>query len=111
MNFIRQSDGRGGYDGYWQDGAEIMIAYSFDSSTEARIAEKNGVHVRHNLVTDKSILLQYHDVVRRESDKQYFRITSKSNDMKTPVSSPLNIRQYDAEEWELSGEVREENNG
>lgn len=108
MNFIRESDGRGGMNEYWKDGATIKVAFAFDSSTEARIADKEGTHVRYSLVTDKSILLKYHDVIRRESDKRYFRVTSKGDDMKTPRSSSLHIRQVEAEEWELTSEV---NNG
>ena len=36
-----------------------------------------------------------------ESDKKIFRLTSNSDDRKTPEEATLNMRQYSAEEWNL----------
>lgn len=95
------SDGRGGYETSWIDGAEIKAAIVLDSSMESRIAEAQGVTALYTVTTEKGINLQYHDIIRREADKKVFRITSDGDDKRTPASASLNMRQVTAEEWAL----------
>lgn len=97
-------DGYGGYKSVYVEGAEIKVAYSFDVSTQARIAEQEGVTNRYTLTTKKNINLQYHDVVKRLRDGKVFRITSDGDDNVTPNTSGLNLRQVEAEEWEISND-------
>lgn len=94
-------DGRGGIISQYVEGAEIMVAYSFDTSTEARVGQQQGAENRYTLTTRKSVNLQYHDVVKRTTDGKIFRVTSDGDDNYTPSSSSLNMRQVEAEEWEL----------
>ena len=94
-------DGYGGYTTEWVDGAPFKAACVLDSSMQARIAEKQGVTALYTVTTSKAINLQYNDVFRRESDKKIFRVTSDGDDKKTPVSASLDMRQVNAEEWEL----------
>jgi len=94
-------DGRGGVISQYVEGAEIMVAYSFNTSTEARIGESQGADNRFTLTTRKTVNLQYHDVVKRSTDNKIFRVTSDGDDNFTPASSSLNMRQVEAEEWEL----------
>lgn len=94
-------DGRGGVITQYVEGAEIMAAYSFDTSVEARIGQQQGAESRYTLTTRKSVNLQYHDVVKRKSDNKIFRVTSDGDDNYTPATSALNMRQVEAEEWEL----------
>ena len=69
--------------------------------TAARIAEKQGVTSVYTITTDKSVVLEYHDVLRRLYDGKIFRITSDGDDKYTPDSATLNMRQVTAEEWSL----------
>lgn len=94
-------DGRGGVNTRYVPGAEIQVAYSFDTSTQARIAEQAGTENRFILTTKKAINLQYHDVVKRDRDGKIFRVTSDGDDNYTPASSSLDIRQVEAEEWTI----------
>lgn len=94
-------DGRGGVIPTWKDGASFNAAIVLDSSTQARIAEAQGVTALYTVTTNKSVNLQYHDVFRREADKKVFRVTSDGDDKKTPESANLNMRQVSAEEWAL----------
>ena len=94
-------DGRGGVTPAYTDGAEIQAAFSFGSSEQLRIAEQAQAVPRYTITTRQNINLQYHDVVRRESDKKIFRITSDGDDNKSPAVSSLDMRQVEAEEWEL----------
>ena len=86
----------------WKEGAEIMAAYSFNTSTEARIAAQQGVNNRYTIYTKKSVVLQFPDVVKRASDGKYFRITSDGTDKRTPDSAGLDLRAVEAEEWEIT---------
>ena len=94
-------DGRGGVITVYVEGAPIDVAYSFDDSTESRIASQEGVDNRYTLSTKKSIVLQYHDVVKRDKDGKIFRVTSDGDDNETPATAALNLRQVEAEEWSL----------
>lgn len=94
-------DGYGGVKPVWQEGAVFNAAFSLDTSVEARVAEKQGVTGLYKIITEKSINLQYHDVVKRIRDNKIFRVTSDGDDKKTPGSAALNMRSVSAEEWEL----------
>lgn len=95
-------DGYGGTTVVWSDGASIKGALVFDSSTQMKVAEAMGVTSAYTLTVKRGVELDYHTVIRRESDARIFRITSNSDDKKTPPSAGLDMRQYSAEEWKLN---------
>lgn len=95
------SDGRGGFDYAFVEGAEFQAAITLDNSIQAKIAQQQGVTGVYSVTTQKSINLQYHDVFRRSSDGKVFRVTSDGDDKKTPPSATLNMRQVSAEEYTL----------
>lgn len=95
------SDGYGGYVSRYVDGAPFTAAITFDTSMEARVAERQGVTSMYTVTTGKEIILEYHDVFRRIDDGKIFRVTSDGDDKHTPASASLNMRQVTAEEWEL----------
>ena len=101
LNKLVVDDGYGGTTTDWQDGAVIQGAIVFDGSVQMKIAQAMGVTASYTLTVRKDIELDYHTVLRRESDGKIFRLTSKSDDKKTPNSAGLNMRQYSAEEWKL----------
>lgn len=86
MNKIKTADGYGGYINTWSEGVEFNAAVTFDSS----------------ITTEKSLVLEYHDVIKRSRDGKIFRITSDGDDKFTPASATLNMRQVTAEEWRLA---------
>ena len=90
-------DGYGGYISTWKEGAEFQAAATYDTSIEARVAGVQGVTSLYTITTTKAINLQYHDVIKRQSDEKIFRITSDGDDKKTPASATLNMRQVTAE--------------
>ena len=105
LNKIRTDDGYGGYITSWADGATIMGTMVFNNSIEAKKAEAMGVTSVYTLTTKKTVVLEYHDVLRRKSDSKIFRVTSDGDDKYTPRSAGLNMRQVSCEEWTLNGEV------
>lgn len=101
LNKQTVADGYGGYITTWTDGAEFDAAIVFDTSMQARTAEKQGVTSLYTVTTGKSLTLEYHDVFRRVRDSKIFRVTSDGDDKYTPASASLNMRQVTAEEWSL----------
>lgn len=101
LNKITTSDGYGGTVTSWVEGARIQCAEQFNNSIEAKKAEAQGVTSVYTLTTRKDINLQYHDVLRRVRDGKIFRITSDGDDLYTPTSASLNMRNVSAEEFVL----------
>lgn len=97
----RVPDGEGGFTTDWVDGTAFCVAITFDSSVEARRAEKEGVTSRYTVTADRELNLKYHDVFRRLSDGRIFRVTSDGDDMRTPACASFSFAQVTAEEWTL----------
>lgn len=104
MDKTTAPDGYGGIKTVWKDGAPIMAAFSFNSSTQARIAAQQGVNNRYTVLTNKKVVLQDQDVIKRLSDEKYFRITSDGKDNRTPKSAGLDLRAVEAEQWEITND-------
>ena len=102
MEKTRVEDGEGGFVSKWKDSVTFKAAISFDSSMQARTAEKQGVTSLYTITTPKNAKLEYHDVLRRLSDGKIFRITSDGDDVVTPPSASFQFAQVTAEEWVLS---------
>lgn len=96
------SDGEGGWTTTWVDGAAFDAAIVRDTTLAARVAEKEGVSNVYTVTTDTDARLEFHDVFKRVSDGQVFRVTSNGDDMKTPGRATFSFEQVSAEEWSLS---------
>lgn len=102
MEKTRVSDGEGGFTITWVEGAEFSAAIVFDTSMQARVAEKQGVSSLYTVTTDKNAGLEYHDVFKRLSDSKIFRVTSDGDDKITPDNATFSFAQVTAEEWSLA---------
>lgn len=98
------SNGMGGYTQTYTDGASFQAAIVKDSTMQARMAEKNGVTELYTVTVYKGLTLDYHDIFRRESDGQVFRVTSNIHDSTPPstATAPMQIAQVSAERWVLT---------
>lgn len=94
-------DGMGGYHVVWTDGATFQAAVIKDSSMQARTAEKQGVTEVYTVTVNRGMPLEFHDVFRRDSDGEIFRITSNIHDSETPNRASFQIGQVTAEKWVL----------
>lgn len=101
LNKQTEADGYGGYIVTYVDGANFDAAVTFDTSMEARTADKQGVTSLYTVTTSRAMTLEYHDVFRRNRDNKIFRVTSDGDDKFTPASTALDMRQATAEEWSL----------
>ena len=90
----RVPDGEGGFTTDWAEGA-----ISFDSSMEARTAEKQGVTSLYTVTVPLNCKLEYHDTIKRLKDGKVFRVTSDGDDKITPPSASFQFAQVTAEEW------------
>lgn len=97
-------DGHGGTKTSWVESVEFQAAISYDTSVQAKVAQSQGVRDLIKVTTVREVSLDYHDVFKRVSDGQTFRVTSKGSNNKTPPSAGLNMRQVDAEEWTPTGD-------
>lgn len=104
LDKVTRTDGYGGYVVTWNEGAEFQCAIVLNNSMQARIAEKLDVTGVYTVTTKKALNLQYHDVFKRLEDGKIFRVTSDGDDLKTPRSAGLNMRNVSAEEWSLPNE-------
>lgn len=95
------SDGVFGFTSQWVDGATFNATIIKASTTEARLAEKLGVTEVYTVVTAKGFGLSYHDVFRRNTDGQIFRVTGNQRDSEAPEASSVKIGKVSAERWEL----------
>ena len=102
LNKVTTADGYGGYITTWADGAEFDAAITFDTSMQARTADKAGVTSLYTVTTSRALTLEYHDVFKRISDGKVFRVTSDGDDKYTPKSATLDMRQVTAEEWSVT---------
>ena len=95
----RVPDGEGGFTTGWVDGVQFKAAITFNSSMEARTAEKQGVTSRYTITAPLNAKLEYHDAIKRLRDGKIFRITSDGDDVQTPKSASFQFLQVEAEEW------------
>lgn len=98
------SDGYGSVKTTYAEGASIMAAFTYDTSAAARIAGQDGVSDTYHITTKMPTSLSYHDIVKRDSDGQIFRVATSGGDNHTPESSSLGISQVTAQRWELPDE-------
>jgi SPP1 family predicted phage head-tail adaptor len=98
---VTAPDGYGGVITTWKEGATIKAACVLNSSAEAQIAHAMTSTGLYTITTRKNANLQYHDVLKRKRDNKIFRVTSDGDDLATPASASLNMRNVSAEEWSL----------
>ena len=101
LNHIREDDPYGSSVDYWADGATFDATIIKNSSPEVMVAEKQGIAEIFTVVIRKGFQLDYHDVFRRLSDGQVFRVTSNVTDSKAPEASTIKIAKVTAEKWVL----------
>ena len=99
LNRARVDDEYGGYKEVWTVGASFDAAIIKNSTTEALIAEKQGITEMYTVVTSKQFELSYNDVFKRVSDGQVFRVTSNDRDSEAPAMSTVQISKVTAEKW------------
>lgn len=96
------SDGEGGFVPSWAEGARFYAAIVRNNTAEVRIAEQEGFTNVYTVTTLPTAKLEFHDVFKRLSDGQVFRVTSNGDDVQTPSIASFEFQQVSAEEWRLT---------
>lgn len=100
----RVSDGEGGWDVQWSDGADFLNYQAIDTSMEARRAEKEGVTSVYTGLVDKNVPIEYGDYFRDADSGLTYRVTSNPEEKQGPKSAGVVIRSlkyFTAERKEL----------
>ena len=93
-------------------GASLNAAIIKNNTTEAIVAEKQTATAYFTVVTNKGSLLDYHSIIRRDKDHEYFIITSREKDSEAPKQSTVQISKVNAERWKVpNGVIIDEGNG
>lgn len=96
-----RSDGAFGMKEVWVPGASFQAMLRKDNSTEAQIAERQGMSEIYTVVVRKGLPLKHQDVFRRESDGATFRVTGSTVDNEAPDASTVQIAKVSAERWDI----------
>lgn len=102
MDKSHMPDGEGGTITEWvQSTATFKAALRFDNSIQAKRAQADGVQDLYTIITDKSVNLEFNDVVKRLDNGKFYRVTTSGKDNKTPASAGLNMRAVSAKLWNI----------
>ena len=101
MDKTTRPDGMGSVDTVYVEGAEVKVALEQDTAPEIKVANGNTERQSYTVVTPKSIIFRHGDIIKRDRDEKYFRITSDADDLVTPPSSTMDLRQCTAVEYEM----------
>lgn len=96
-----ESDGFGGFETVYKDGAPFRAAIVKEKTLAAKVAEKQGVTEIYTVTTDKGTHLSAFDVFCRVADGTTFRVRSNAKDSETPEMASFSFEQVSAERWEL----------
>lgn len=95
------SDGLGGFTNSWVDGVTFSAMIRKDSTTQDKIAERQGVKEGYTVVVQKGFPIVKYDVFRRKLDGKTYRVTSNIQDSEAPAASTVKIGAVTAERWDL----------
>lgn len=104
MNRITVKHPLGGYTTKWELGIDFIGAKVLESSTEARIAEAQGMKKIFTFVVDRSLPLKQNDVILVDKENKTYRVTSDAEDLTTPIGASVPNAQVTAERWDIPPE-------
>ena len=90
-------DAMGGYKETYIDGVTFEAVITKDSTTEDRIAEKQGAKESFSVVVSKGFPLRYHDMFRRNKDSETYIVTSNISDSESPAYTDIDVGKVSAE--------------
>lgn len=94
----KQSDGLGGYETVWTEGAEFDAYCRMDAPVQEIVGDKLVEKSTYTIITKEGTILDFHDVIKRKSDGKLFRATSDGDDYKLPSISTIKLNKVTAEE-------------
>lgn len=95
-------DGIGGFTHGWTEGTAFIAAIVKDRTAPETVAERESVAETYTVTVPVDLGLKFHDVFKRVSDGQVFRVTSNIIDSRTPGVASFQFGQVSAERWVLA---------
>lgn len=87
----------------WKEGSEFYAVATYQSSTTARVAEKEQKIGTWLVTVLQPIDLERNDVIKRLSDGKTFKIDTPNSNVKTPETATFKFTQAYAYEYSLTG--------
>lgn len=97
----RVSDGEGGWEVQWSDGAEFTNYSALDTSMEARLAEKEGVTSKYSVLVNTAVPIDEFDYFRDNETGLTYRVTSIPEEKQAPKTASFSLKFFTAERKEL----------
>lgn len=102
MDRVTVSDGEGGRENEWHEGAPVKVAITNDISINTRIAQAEGFKNTYTLTTYKSCALEGGDVIKRLRDGLVIKVNNEPLGFPSVASDMLNgYSQCAGEKWSL----------
>ena len=101
MELTREPNGLGGFEEVYKEGAEFQGALVMDTTTQARIAEKQGVTSLYTLTVPLEVPLKYGDIFKSSETGDTYRITSRAGEKKTPSVASFQFQNFTVELYSL----------
>lgn len=98
---VNVPDGQGGLKNRYADGAKFTATLVKLSSSDVRVAERQGLAEQYNVIVPRGLALKKGDVLKRDSDGLTFRCTSNTRDSEAPNMSAVQIAVCGAERWDV----------
>lgn len=101
MEKPRKPDGEGGYVTTWAEGAEFVNHQALNTSTEAQIAERQGVSSIYEALVQSDLPVEYGDYFKDKESGNIYRLTSRPEEKVAPKSASFALKYFTAERTEL----------
>ena len=93
------SDGLGGFETSFVEGASFKGSVVTKATTEQRQAESQIGQATYTVTVPSNVKLEYNNLFKRVEDGKIFRVTSDSSDVRTPNVATFSFNQVTAEEY------------
>lgn len=103
MDKITSNGPYGESDVHWRDGEQFYATAFYQSSTTARVAEKEQKIGTWLVTVLQPIDLERNDVIKRLSDGMTFKIDTPNSNVVTPETASFQFTQAYAYEYSLTG--------
>lgn len=101
MEKTRKPDGESGFITTWVEGAEFINHQALNTSTEAQIAERQGVSSIYEALVQSDLPIEYGDYFKDKESGNIYRVTSRPEEKVAPKSASFALKYFTAERTEL----------
>lgn len=101
MEKTRVPGSEGGYVTTWSEGTEFINHQALNTSTEAQIAEKQGISSIYEALVERDFPIEYGDYFKDRVTGFVYRVTSRPEEKQAPKSASFALKYFTAERTEL----------